>query len=149
MLSLASEKGAYHMPRIVLWLGAMPVMFLSLTACNPADPSTVAVTGQDAGNTVELRAGDILEVALVGNPSTGFGWYHQSLDTTIIEQKGDWEFTPDNSSPGSVGSSGTFTLRFEAVGSGQTTLQLIYHRPFEPDTPPAQTFEVTVVVSNR
>jgi len=38
------------------------------------------------------------------------------------------------------------TLRFETVEIGKTRLKLIYHRPFEKDVPPAETFEVTITV---
>jgi predicted secreted protein len=37
-------------------------------------------------------------------------------------------------------------LHFEAVAVGQTTLDLVYHRPWEKDVPPARTFGVTIVV---
>ena len=56
------------------------------------------------------------------------------------------DFSPDHPTPGFVGSPGNLTARFDAIGIDQETLQLIYRRPFDPDTPPAQTFKVTVVV---
>jgi predicted secreted protein len=104
------------------------------------------VTESDAGSKVELSKGDILKVTLVGNPSTGFMWEPQSLNMTFLKQKGEWEFKAYNSTPGFAGSPGKLTMRLEAVGSGQTTLQLIYHQPFDAVAAPAQAFEMTVVV---
>jgi len=119
-----------------------------LCACGAAaapvpTPSTKRLTEADAGRSIELRAGDKLEVALPGNPTTGFQWDVSVGDTAILRPSGEPEFEPSSSA---VGGGGTITLRFAAVGTGQMGLTLIYHRPFEKDVPPAQTFEVTVTV---
>ncbi len=44
------------------------------------------------------------------------------------------------------GASAMEVLRFEAAGAGQTTLKLVYHRPWEKDVEPLQTFSIEVVV---
>lgn len=51
-----------------------------------------------------------------------------------------------NSSGQAVGASGTQQLKFKAVASGKTTLELAYSRPFEGGVPPAETasFDVTI-----
>jgi len=134
------------MSRMTLVLIMILITLLSLAACSPGAPKTVALTEKDANRTVELSKGGLLEVTLVGNPTTGFMWEPQSLDAALLQPKGEVEFTADNTTPGFVGSPGKLTLRFEAVGSGQTTLKLVYHQPWDTATPPAQTFEVTVVV---
>ncbi len=132
--------------RYVILFGGTAVVFGLLTACS-ASPTPAApiqsLTEADAGRSIELRAGDTLEVTLPGNASTGFQWEVKSVDASILKPSGEPAF---KSSSNALGSSGQFTLRFEAVAPGQTKLQLIYHRPFETDTPPAQTFEVTVTV---
>ena len=132
--------------RFIILLGGTAVVFGVLTACG-APPTPAApiqsLTEADAGRSIELRAGDALEVTLPGNASTGFQWEVKSVDTSILKPGGEPEF---KASSNALGSSGQFTLRFGAVAPGQTQLQLIYHRPFEKDTPPAQTFEVTVTV---
>ena len=122
------------------------LILLLLAACNSRLAKTIAITEQSANSIVEMSAGDILEVTLTGNPSTGFLWEPLAVDTAVIKQKGEWRFVPDNDTPGFVGSPGKLTMHFEAVGLGQEMLRLIYRRPFEPDIPPAQTFEITVVV---
>ena len=134
------------MPRLVGIVGNTILLFGLLVACSvspsPA-PSTKRISVADTGQRIELRAGDKLEIALPGNPSTGFQWELGAGDTTILRQNGELTFTP---SSGTVGSGGQVILRFEAVAPGQTQLRLVYHRPFEKDTPPAQTFDVMVTV---
>ena len=132
--------------RTIILLSGTIAVFGLLTACS-AQPTPAApiqtLTEADAGRSIELRVGDTMEVTLPGNPSTGFQWEVESVDTSILKPSGEPEFKPSSNA---LGSSGQVTLRFEAVAAGQTTLKLIYHRPFEKDTPPAQTFEVTVTV---
>jgi inhibitor of cysteine peptidase len=103
----------------------------------------VTLGEKDAGRTVELRAGQALEITLPGNPTTGYLWEVASVDAAVLKAVGEPQFKADSSA---VGSGGQITLRFEAASAGQTALQLIYHRSFEKDVPPAKTFEVTVVV---
>jgi len=102
-----------------------------------------ALTEADAGSTVQLQVGGILEVTLEGNPSTGYLWEVSPNSLTILEQVGDSEFAASGSQPGAPGRE---TLRFKAVAAGEQPLQLIYHRPWETDVPPMDTYEVRVVV---
>ena len=151
------------MLRNVRCLALLPVLLLSLTACQkpaaptvdtkpqpaPTGPTTVALTEKDAGHTINLRAGDTLQVSLPGNPSTGFGWYADSLDKKILQQQGDWQFKSADSSPDKVGAPGTLTLKFAAASPGRTALHLVYHQPWDTQTPPARKFDVTVVVAKK
>jgi inhibitor of cysteine peptidase len=98
---------------------------------------------QDRGKTVELHTGDKLEVSLKGNPTTGYQWEMAAVDAAILQLIGEPEFSPDSNA---LGAGGRVTLRLKAVAAGQTTLQLIYHRPFEKNGPPIKTFKVTVVI---
>jgi len=124
-------------------LFVVALVVLSLGACGPAAPKQLNLSEKDAGSTVQLRAGDTLEVVLEGNPTTGYQWEVGGGDPAVIRQVGEAQFQPDTSA---IGSPGKITLRFTAVAAGQTALKLIYHRSFEPNVPPVKTFEVTVVV---
>lgn len=46
-----------------------------------------------------------------------------------------------------VGGSGTQTLTFVASKAGEGDLKLIYFRSWEKDTPPAESFTVTVKIA--
>jgi inhibitor of cysteine peptidase len=111
--------------------------------CISIQQATAVLHEGDAGSTVNLRVGDTMEVVLEGNPTTGFSWETAALDASVLKQLGEPEFKPDTSL---IGAGGKFTFRFEAVASGQTLLQLVYHRPWETNVPPEKTFEMTVVV---
>jgi len=55
---------------------------------------------------------------------------------------GKIEFAPES---GLLGAPGKQILRFEAVGLGQSTLKLVYHRPWEKGVEPAREFSVQAV----
>jgi inhibitor of cysteine peptidase len=139
MVYRQANSGGVAMFRIHI-LTIFLTALLVLGACGQG-PRVLSV--QDAGTTVELRPGEKVELVLVGNPTTGFTWEIETLDEAVLKQSGDPLYKSDREVPGSPGK---FTFRFEAVGVGQTTLRLIYHRPFEEDTPPVDTFELTVIV---
>jgi len=125
-------------------LFVVALVVLSLGACGPAAPKQVNLSEKDAGSTVQLRAGDTLEVVLVEDyPGAGYLWEVGAGDTAVLKQVGEAQFQSDNGPPGS---SAKETLRFTAVAAGQTALKLIDHRPFEKNVPPVKTFEVTVAV---
>ncbi len=92
---------------------------------------------------MELHPTDRLEVVLEGNPTTGYQWEIDALDVSVIKPIGEPEFKPDSHA---IGSGGKFTFVFEVITSSQTTLTLIYHRPFEKGVQPLKTFRATVVV---
>jgi inhibitor of cysteine peptidase len=116
-----------------------------MTACAPAatgQPDAVIQKDQD-GQTIQLSKGSAFTISLPGNPTTGYSWEVSEIDPKVIEQDGDWTFKAESDK---IGAPGMLALPFKAAGSGQCTLKLIYHRSFEKDVPPADTFSVTIVV---
>jgi inhibitor of cysteine peptidase len=124
-----------------LWVALIAITLLS--ACGSSEAARVQLVEQDADRTVELHPADRLEVVLEGNPTTGYQWEIDALDVSIIKPIGEPEFKPDSDA---LGSGGKFTFVFEVITSGQTTLTLIYHRPFEKGVQPLKAFRVTMVV---
>ncbi len=117
---------------------------LALASCGSAtNTEPVRITEADAGSTVELHQGQILDVALPGNPTTGYTWEVEPGAESVLQQQGEPTFEAESNL---LGAGGVMTLTFEAIGRGEVTLSLIYHRTFEPGVAPLQTFEVTVVV---
>jgi len=94
-----------------------------------------------------LTEGEAFEIALEGNPTTGYVWEVTEIDEQIVQQTGEeyisdpyeGEFPP-------LGLGGTYVFRFKAVGSGQTTLNLVYHRPWEKDVEPLKTYIVEIII---
>lgn len=119
----------------------------ALSGCNPAGPGNVTVTPQENGQVVELQAGDVLDVLLPCDPSTGYKWDVVTIDAAVLEPQRGTTFVADSAAAGMTGVPGTITMSFAALRTGRTTLQLVYHRTFGFDTSPADAFEVTVVVN--
>jgi inhibitor of cysteine peptidase len=124
--------------RIILMFG---LLMTALSACGSTNE--VKLDAGDDGSQVELNAGQTLVVSLEGNPTTGYTWEAAELDEQVLRQVGEAEFNPESDA---IGAGGVQTLRFETVNSGQTTINLVYHRSWEEDVEPAETFSVQVVV---
>jgi len=120
------------------------VLLVCALAAYGASPVTkvTKLTDKDAGSTVTLKVADILEVNLEGNPTTGYTWELAPGGEALLSQQGEAEFKPETKA---IGSGGIVTLRFKAVQEGRMRLKLIYHRTFEPNVPPAKSFEVNLV----
>jgi len=88
-----------------------------------AGPVSLDVSGN-------IGEGQILTIGLDSNPSTGYSWEVAEMDEKILRQVGESEFKQESTL---LGAAGKQIVRFEAVGGGQTTLKLIYHRPWEKD----------------
>lgn len=109
-------------------------------------PDEVVLTATDSGSQVKLSAGQVLEVSLDSNPTTGYGWEVSDVDGTVLAQIGEAEFQQaPTEGKEMVGVGGTETLRF-AAAEGETTLTLVYRRSWEKDVEPVETFTVQVVV---
>ena len=68
-----------------------------------------------------------------------------SVDEAILAQKGEVEFD-DSGRENLVGAPGVEIYRFEATEAGETSLILVYQRPWEEDVEPLETFTIQVVV---
>jgi len=117
---------------------------MSLVACASRQSVTVTLVEAQSGSTVQLEQDDTLVVELETMPTTGFTWEVDALDGAVVQQKGDPEYK--GGEPGLVGGSGRLIFTFKAVGRGQTSLDMVYHQPWDPDTPPARTFHASVEV---
>ena len=96
---------------------------------------------------VTLEVGQRLTVRLESNPSTGYLWEWVDRQASILEQIGEAEFTPgETGDPPLVGAGGWDVFTFEAVSSGQMTLELVYRRPWEEGVEPLKTFSLQVIV---
>ena len=113
----------------------------------PVEPEEVHVDENDDGSQVELEQGRILVVTLESNPTTGYRWEVAENQESILEQMGEAEFKQsDTGGPPLVGAGGWEIFRFKAISVGQTSLKLVYHRPWEEGVEPVKTFSLQVVV---
>lgn len=106
----------------------------------------VILDAEDGGSLVELRSGQVLVVTLESNPTTGYRWEVSEVDESVLAQIGEAEFQEaPKEDEQMVGVGGTETFRFESA-PGSTTLTLVYHRSWETDVEPLETFTVEVTV---
>jgi inhibitor of cysteine peptidase len=127
--------------RIIVSSGLAFMLFLA-TACSHT--RSVSLNAAENGSQIYVKVGDQIVISLDGNPSTGYTWESQGLDSTIFKQIGEATFTSSN--PGLVGSGGTLTITLKALKPGTAPLTLAYHRPWETGTNPIDTFTITVTV---
>jgi inhibitor of cysteine peptidase len=98
----------------------------------------------DDGSTMTAHVGDVVNVVLAGNPSTGYSWHPviTEADTAILEQQGKPEYEADPHEE-RVGSGGIYTFSFKILAVGEAQLKLEYRRPWE-HKPAAETFSIMV-----
>ncbi len=136
----------FPMLRLIKLVGDTIIIVGVLSACgaqsSPAG-ATKRLNEADAGRSINLRVGDQLNITLAGNPTTGYQWEVGTGNAAVLRSRGEPEFV---SSSSAIGSGGKVTLHFDAVATGTVELKLIYHRSFEKQAPPAETFEVTIIV---
>jgi predicted secreted protein len=114
----------------------------------PVEPEEVNVDEKDADSQVELEQGQILVVTLESNPTTGYSWEVVETQESVLEQIGEAEFKPSQTGePPLVGAGGWEIFRFKAISAGQTSLKLVYHRPWEEGVEPLKTFSIQVAVN--
>ncbi len=102
----------------------------------------------DNNTTINATAGEFLVVTLEGNPTTGYTWeVTEPLDDLVLRQVGDIAFVQDYAEPGLVGVPGVQIATFEVVGAGDATIKMVYHRPWETEVEPVDTFTLNVTAS--
>jgi inhibitor of cysteine peptidase len=131
--------------RIISWIVGLGVAVCLLTGCAGQPPEITAGIDQ-SGQSIRMQTGQTLVVSLPSNPSTGYHWEVETIDNAILKQVGESEYQSlaEGATP-RAGQGGIETFHFEAVGSGETPLKLIYRRSFE-DAEPAQIFFLQVKV---
>ena len=130
-----------------------------LGACSSDDSSsgdattTTAATSTTASEgtvitspgTVELAVGERATLELEANPTTGYQWEPSAEpDAAVVTIVSDTYVAGGSDA---MGAGGTQRIVVEGVAAGSTTLELRYVRPWESDTPPAETASYQITVS--
>ncbi len=139
---------------------------LLLAACGGGGGDDDGTSGElrtvsDPAVPVEASIGDVVEISLEANPTTGFSWELSGPPETAIvrflggdyESRGETTEVDDDAEDGEasapiVGVGGVQRLRFQVVGAGATTVQLRYVQPWVDPPAPAATSSFTIRVSN-
>ena len=121
-----------------------PVVILVLIpSAVVARAATKVVTDADKGSTVHLKMGDILEVRLESNPTTGYEWSVDPKSTPLLKQT-DQSQSP-STEPG-VGRPIVQIFKFEPTGRGTGDLLLRYVRSWEKPSPNDQQYDLHVSI---
>jgi len=110
--------------------------------CNT--PQEILYLGNDNnGQAIELCQNEEIVISLSANITTGYTWAVSGIDTNYLKQASEIQY---KSSSDKMGSAGEQTFRFQTIAVGQTELKLIYHRPWEKDIAPLDTFYIKITV---
>ena len=122
-------------------LNFMVFLFI-LIGCSP---TTIIINENNLKEKYSLRKGDIVEVILNANPSTGYKWDIVTVDTVKVKIV-DETYTAKTVNENIVGSGGTKIYHFKAINKGSTVIELNYYRPFEKELPPNKKFYVNLEI---
>ncbi len=122
-------------------IAALLAVLVLTAGCSPS--KEVALGAKDSGRQIEVKEGEPLVIALESNPTTGYLWEVVESDQRILRQMGETEFQPESDK---IGAPGLQTFRFGAQEKGAVTLELVYHRSWEKDVDPLETFSLQVTV---
>ncbi len=95
----------------------------------------------DSGTSLEVTVGEVLQLALPENATTGYRWEIAECDRDRLEQVGE---TMSHPTPG-IGSGGTATFTFRAICPGTSRLVLEQRRSWE-SMPAAESFKLTIEI---
>lgn len=127
----------------IISLLLLSLVMASCAGQQPKSPKEVSIAWSEIHQGVGLEVGDMLEVVLPANPSTGYVWEVGFYNQSVLKPYGEAEFW---SSSADLGAEESQALHFEAIGPGETELVLLYQRSFEDDGVSPRTFQVDVVV---
>jgi inhibitor of cysteine peptidase len=123
------------------WL-LLAVLFLLAFCPAVARAATKVVTDTDKGGTVEIKMGDVLEVRLNSNPSTGYMWYVHKQSTPLLKLTSQ---TQTQAQPG-VGRPIVQIFDFAPKSKGTGVLLLHYVRSWENPDPNEEQFSLHVTI---
>lgn len=104
------------------------------------------LTEDDNGSTLTLKTGETVRVILESNPTTGYNWAVKALDQDILENTYN-SYASDCSDEEVAGCGGKEEMNFMAIAAGETTLELLYYRPWEEESSAINTFTLKTTVS--
>lgn len=115
------------------------------TSCGPqAGSQGVKIIGEsEKGRRINLKVGDVFEVRLTTQPGTGYKWYLRpdaGSQLTLLDERQTRPAQEGYDRP-------VFQIfRFRVDHPGKILLHLDYLRPWEKSNPPAESYDVNLLV---
>ncbi len=124
------------------------VLFQAAICPAVARAATKVVTDADKGGTVEIKMGDVLEVRLSSNPTTGFMWYLEKQSTGLLKLTGQSQMQATQPGPTQpeVGRPIVQIFDFAPRAKGTGVLLLHYVRSWENPDPNEEQFALHVTI---
>ena len=95
---------------------------------------------------VSMRVGQVLEIALMSNASTGYQWEFTSDGAPVLSRTtGPATPPPMDTQPPMPGAPSIARWWFRAEKPGEATVRMVYRRSWE-TVPPVEVVEYTVIV---
>lgn len=125
-----------------------PITYSDLTGMLKNAYSALSITpfGLETSADNRLSVGDIGQIFLTGNQTTGYSWHYVIGDGSILELSRSQYQT--DAKPGIVGAGGTYTWDLRALKAGTTEITFKYYRDWlgESDAAPEDNVVYTVIV---
>lgn len=121
-------------------------LFLFLIAAISTSCTTnkhLVIIDNDNNQEFILSENEVFEVSLNSNPTTGYQWIIEKIDSSYLYQLGESEYTSESTI---LGGGGIETYKFKTLQKGETELLLLYRRSWE-DEVPADSFHVKIIIN--
>ena len=138
----------------ILMVTAIAVSMFLVACAAPGQKAWVEVScdefndNHDINQMLEVQSGEIFEVNLCSNPTTGFQWLEEAQisDSVVLKQEDHKFIGPESEPPPPPGTPGQEVWTFKALKKGSSTIYLEYSRPWEGGEKGEWTCTVNVIV---
>lgn len=119
------------------------LLAIALAGMLSACASNEHIIMDKATPSAECQVGDILEIALKENPTTGYVWKLNGDGSPVLKLENQ-SYQPNAVSNGMAGSGGTIIYTFKAASPGKAKVKLVCSRPWENKPIDNASFNITV-----
>ena len=140
--SIMPVAGMHRRSAAHSWL-LLAALILLATCPAVTSAATKVVTDADKGGTVTIKMGDVLEVRLSSNPSTGYMWYLHKQSTALLKLTGQ---TQTQATQPGVGRPVVQVFDFAPKATGTGVLLLHYVRSWMNPDPNEEQFSLHLTI---
>lgn len=116
---------------------------------NPEPGDLLAVFDKDNGSTIDVKAGQTVQVRLNSNPTTGYQWEYVSPPSSFVRLTQPMQYRPAREPMPGAGGVAVFTFAVSDIPFGSPrnqTLRFKYRRSFAPNDP-GKDYSITLRIS--
>ncbi|KJU84691.1 proteinase inhibitor I42, chagasin [Candidatus Magnetobacterium bavaricum] len=127
---------------------SIAIWSVGYSAMVQSDAANVKLDIGNNGEQITVKEGTIIEIVLEGNPTTGYSWFIQNLETkyvVLISEKTSPKHSPSEY-PHRVGGSTHFIWHFKTITKGNTEIKLNYYRSWEGISSAVEHFKIKVTI---